>query len=1520
MPVSERANIDSDAADFDSTTDDDPVLFPEATSTTSPEITHQALPFNSISLHDQQLSSYRRTTRSNLVTGHDAMSSRRVSSRNLTATSSKRRTTTYSTHSSSVASLPIDDQPRTESQALSQQSPQFSNISSTVSNNPSVQPSLQSPTNNIENQGSRANISSRTARASLVYNHHYDSDLDSQSYNISSQIGPLARTNTASSTSRREYPKRPCSTCGKLCSIKKNGTLFRHNCLTFSGSVSMMQSTPVDSSVENTSQQHHSLPSTQRQSINQDIASHYSPTSINQTNLPNSNMRSYDSGHADSPDARHTQPQSLSPIVEFPDRPRHPPPVIHVRRNGSRVTQRQKWIAEHVELMINATLSTTRGEFDTRLLALLKHSPPGVPVLDRIPTLPSLNTVPNDPFDNERSLLSIDQAHLPDRAKAIPSMMRYLLNGNLQKARQAAHGTPVARIGSVHAQEQLKTKYPIPLTHPVPPDPQELLDAKQQPIDRTTIYIENSDSMATYIMQQKRGASKGLNGISNDDYQDILKHDPNSIHHLLTICNLIAAGTLTDGPERMHFIEGKGTALIKPDGGIRPIVTEDPLLKIVGHAMAVEHRDTIRTVCGDEQFMGVSAGCEIVAHFVRYLLEADHSLVVGKVDCRNAFNEISKTTILEVVADEAQMLLPYANFLLNATPTRTIFHDHHADVTVAHDMHAGVPQGGSMSSAFFNMGQSRSIRIARERHPNVFICLIADDTHVIGSPADVIAAIVTIREEYATAGLTLAATTADKNVLFGLGNNYSQQDKNLATANNLHWIPSTLGLLVGGAPVGSKEYMIEKVNITVDTIIAEMKQLEDYITGPHGTAKARVQTIYTMIRMCVAQQLTYLLRTCPPSTTAHAAHRLDVAIANTVLRITDCVRSLPREGTPQMDFVLNQLFMTVRLGGMGQTCSTDIRYAAYVASLLQCTARIALQLSTAGIQVATNLPTPGMIEFQDAVISLQARGVTCLDRITVQSLWSDPAQYKMQGKISAQIQQLRRQKEFQSLPTGPPGHGNAVYRRLSPNEAAIRRQGLVNLTCPDSGQWICANPAFHENKMNDRAFCISIQVRMKLQQNGSRTACICGDPLDCLCDHVLVCRNRTVRNKARNTAHASLSLHMRHQAATHQTTGNYYLATGEPLVENYLQRRNVDNNQLINATGLAARRADIALISTTHDQPHATLIDVTFAAHNAQSLNADFVAGNAALARANTKRANYERDFITDNNDVKLVVFAVETSGAIHSEARNFLKDRITASARHNPTLAFQRSLQSLSVCIQTCRAQCITIARDLLSLDEPPTFPYIVGDIPPVPPIREPITNNPARYNALTVPPRRQPRYNQVGQTHQASYNLLRSNYSSQRISNDLDNNDNSNNSIVQDSLHSTDNDCNSDDGNNITVRTNSSAHSIDRQGTNHRDFLQHIAPRVELNTDPANSNLLGGSNCESDNDPNRIGLSSSHTHGNYVNQTHIHTSNDGPSVTEDRLNLVPNDSNHIVHTHAATTNTTSSNTNHNTNNNNNN
>jgi hypothetical protein len=63
-------------------------------------------------------------------------------------------------------------------------------------------------------------------------------------------------------------------------------------------------------------------------------------------------------------------------------------------------------------------------------------------------------------------------------------------------------------------------------------------------------------------------------------------------------------------------------------------------------------------------------------------LEFDSSLVVGKVDCCNAFNAIHKHPILQVIADEAHALLPFANCLLNNAPAETIHHNPREQVTV----------------------------------------------------------------------------------------------------------------------------------------------------------------------------------------------------------------------------------------------------------------------------------------------------------------------------------------------------------------------------------------------------------------------------------------------------------------------------------------------------------------------------------------------------------------------------------------------------------------------------------------------------------------------------------------------------------------------------------------------------------------------------------------------------------------------------------------------------------------------
>jgi hypothetical protein len=81
-------------------------------------------------------------------------------------------------------------------------------------------------------------------------------------------------------------------------------------------------------------------------------------------------------------------------------------------------------------------------------------------------------------------------------------------------------------------------------------------------------------------------------------------------------------------------------------------------------------------------------------------------------------------------------LTPLLFWLLSLAQSlmQTIFNDSRAGITSVYKMDKSVPQGGSMSSALFNMGQSTSIRRAAQLHPTVSILLIADDTHVLGTP------------------------------------------------------------------------------------------------------------------------------------------------------------------------------------------------------------------------------------------------------------------------------------------------------------------------------------------------------------------------------------------------------------------------------------------------------------------------------------------------------------------------------------------------------------------------------------------------------------------------------------------------------------------------------------------------------------------------------------------------------------------------------------------------------------------
>ena len=143
-----------------------------------------------------------------------------------------------------------------------------------------------------------------------------------------------------------------------------------------------------------------------------------------------------------------------------------------------------------------------------------------------------------------------------------------------------------------------------------------------------------------------------------------------------------------------------------------------------------------------------------------------------------------------------------------------------------------------------------------------------------------------------------------------------------------------------------------------------------------------------------------------------------------------------------------------------------------------------------------------------------------MDPVNSTLLWTLRPEYGLQKRITAELQAIRRRAELTSLPTSPPRSGAAVHQALTANETAIRRQGITNLTCRDSGQWLNANPAFIFNKMNNAAFNMAIHIRLLLDGLvGSRTHCVCGAVIDCFFDHALVCPVVTVRNRSWTTTY-----------------------------------------------------------------------------------------------------------------------------------------------------------------------------------------------------------------------------------------------------------------------------------------------------------------------------------------------------------------------------------------------------------------
>jgi hypothetical protein len=319
----------------------------------------------------------------------------------------------------------------------------------------------------------------------------------------------------------------------------------------------------------------------------------------------------------------------------------------------------------------------------------------------------------------------------------------------------------------------------------------------------------------------------------------------------------------------------------------------------------------------------------------------------------------------------------------------------------------------------------------------------------------------------------------------------------------------------------------------------------------------------------------------------------------------------------------------------------------------------------------------------------------------IEEMWERPV-YKFQAVLSKANNRLRKEELWKSVPTGRPRSGRGIMvDALSGEQYAVRQQAIANED-PSASAWLTASPAWPENQMNDIAFRTSFQLRNLLPVRTEKW-CHCGKEMDSLASHMFVCSNRSTLNQIRNTMHAKLCRAVKRISTNYFKTAQMYPLNGEPHCADFFPRKDnapIQDVPVDNPGGdpLTERRADFGFSGGART----ILVDCTTISPLAKIIK-DYKPGKAADYATKRKEKYYQRFLDIKTTDrCAIFFFAVETSGGLGREARNYVK--MLAKLSGGPMgFTIMRIYQTLAVEVQTARANQVYFTKNFAVNARPP-------------------------------------------------------------------------------------------------------------------------------------------------------------------------------------------------------------------------
>lgn len=574
-----------------------------------------------------------------------------------------------------------------------------------------------------------------------------------------------------------------------------------------------------------------------------------------------------------------------------------------------------------------------------------------------------------------------------------------------------------------------------------------------------------------------------------------LARNPACLDRMADLLNKMLAGDLPDGLAKI-LASGQLTALSKPNGGVRPIVTRSTWIRLLSKVILLKEQGTLGSDLAPLQAgVGMPGGSEFVIHSCRELLRQHPDWAVLSVDLHNAYGTVSRQMIRNQLAKLNPEGLTFKYFERFCAGRFEITAQGMPSIAAAE----GVIQGDPLSPLLFALALQPALLTTqsalRSQHSDAAIFAYLDDVVIVGPPALLESAFNVYKQAVMKIGMKVNQTKSKLLI----------QVPSLAAATaaaNLEVAVVDSAIMVLGSPIGSPEGMLHILRDTVN--IQVFKRLSELPSK---------QCQLLLLRSSISKMVSHLMRTVPTAILLPTLRQMQT-------HVMDAVGHISLQG--DLGFNLHQqseITLPLSLGGLGLANLEEEAPSAYLASALAAIQRWRGSIADGNQFLQSWVTSDSESSLQsafDCVKKMQAEAAKVnIKTVKLPELTSDLLRFTNTKKLQHQLNDvLYHHKKYYLMNTVIPDVGEKAKFRCKSGPAASaflqaipsdRGLAMANQEFSIALRMYLRLPILKSLGGDDELLCHCNNPRM------SRTTQRLAPPTFCTEDHIFNCRGQNAR-------------------------------------------------------------------------------------------------------------------------------------------------------------------------------------------------------------------------------------------------------------------------------------------------------------------------------------------------------------------------------------------------------------------------